>query len=226
MCAWIDCLLLYHFCCCCFSFCCRGLFVSFTGTIHWEGSSPSYAAGRRALEESHHHEMLLDNLWTLYTTVRVVPQPAGFCRSWRLDFLAQNYDLLQSNNCLLGCERVMETRVEFHCSWVYNEGFYPDCLKVAKVIPIYKYGEQKVCSNYRPISILLQFNKIFERILYDRVYFIYRNTSYYPNINLVSGLDLQPHMQLRVFTTIYWVMLIMDYIPAPYFLICLKHLTR
>ena len=52
-----------------------------------------------------------------------------------------------------------------------NEGFCPDCLKVAEVIPTYKSGEQNICSNYRPISILLQFNKIFERILYDRVYF-------------------------------------------------------
>ena len=37
-----------------------------------------------------------------------------------------------------------------------NEGFYPDSLKVAEVIPIYKSGEQKICSNYQPISILLQ----------------------------------------------------------------------
>jgi len=37
--------------------------------------------------------------------------------------------------------------------------------------------------------------------------FIYKNTSYYPNINLVSGLDLQHEvehrMQLRIFTPIY-----------------------
>jgi len=61
--------------------------------------------------------------WTceaLYTTVRMAPQAAGFCRSWRFDFLAQNYELLQSNNRLLGCKRVMETREEFHFSWVYT----------------------------------------------------------------------------------------------------------
>ena len=57
-------------CCCCFSFCCRGLFVSFTGTLHREGSFPSYAAGRGLGGFLHHHEMLLDNLWSLYTTVR------------------------------------------------------------------------------------------------------------------------------------------------------------
>ena len=38
--------------------------------------------------------------------------------------------------------------------------------------------------------------------------FIYRNISYYPNMNLVSGLILQLHMQLWVFTPIFWVMLI------------------
>jgi len=75
------------FCCCCFSFCCRGLFVSFTGTIHREGSSPSYAAGRRLGGFLRHHQMLLDNLRSLYITVRVAPQAAGFCKSWTFGFL-------------------------------------------------------------------------------------------------------------------------------------------
>jgi len=52
--------------------------------------------------------------------VRVAPQAAGVCRSWSFDFLAQNYELLQSNNCLLGWERVMETQAESHFSWVYS----------------------------------------------------------------------------------------------------------
>ena len=57
----------------------------------------------------------------LFTTVRMAPQAAGFCRSGWIDFLlAQKYELLQSNSRLLGCERVMETRAEFHCSWVYT----------------------------------------------------------------------------------------------------------
>jgi len=67
-----------------FSFCCRGLFVSFTGTIHRDGFSPSYATGRRHGGFLHHHDMLLDDMWSLCTTVRVAPQAAGFCRSSRL----------------------------------------------------------------------------------------------------------------------------------------------
>ena len=103
--------------------------VSFTGTIHRKGSSPSYAAGRRLGGYLHHHEMLLYNLWSLYTTVRVAPQAAGFCRSWIFDFFAQNYELLQSNNCLLGCEKVMETWAEFHSSWVYTFSAMLSCLR-------------------------------------------------------------------------------------------------
>ena len=57
----------------------------------------------------------------LCTTVRMAPQAAGFCRSGRIDLLlAQKYELLQRNSRLLGCERVMETRAEFHFSWVYT----------------------------------------------------------------------------------------------------------
>jgi len=56
-----------------------------------------------------------------YVTVRMVPQAAGFCRRGRIDLLlAQKYEMLQSNSRLLGCERVMETRAEFHFSWVYT----------------------------------------------------------------------------------------------------------
>ena len=51
----------------------------------------------------------------------MAPQAAGFCRSGRIDLLfAQKYELLQSNSRLLGCERVMETRAEYHFSWVYT----------------------------------------------------------------------------------------------------------
>ena len=42
-------------------------------------------------------------------------------------------------------------------------GTYPDNLKIAKVIPIFKKGDQTSVNNYRPISILSPINKIFEK---------------------------------------------------------------
>jgi hypothetical protein len=48
-------------------------------------------------------------------------------------------------------------------------GIYPDGMKVARVVPIYKGGSKKEISNYRPISVLSVFNKIFEKLIYERL---------------------------------------------------------
>ena len=48
-------------------------------------------------------------------------------------------------------------------------GLFPDKLKVAKIIPIYKAGEVDTFTNYRPISILSSFSKIYERVMYNRL---------------------------------------------------------
>ena len=50
-----------------------------------------------------------------------------------------------------------------------SSGIYPDKLKIAKVIPIFKKGTPTSVNNYRPISILSSINKIFEKILYSRL---------------------------------------------------------
>ena len=49
-------------------------------------------------------------------------------------------------------------------------GKYPDHLKIAKVIPIFKKGSNNDPNNYRPISILSNVNKIFEKLLHSRLY--------------------------------------------------------
>ena len=46
---------------------------------------------------------------------------------------------------------------------------FPEALKIAKVVPIYKKGNVCEPTNYRPISLLSQFSKIFEKILFNRV---------------------------------------------------------
>ena len=45
-------------------------------------------------------------------------------------------------------------------------GRYPDGMKLAKVVPIFKKGPMYISDNYRPISLLSIFNKIFEKILH------------------------------------------------------------
>ena len=50
-----------------------------------------------------------------------------------------------------------------------EEGLYPNILKIAKVVPIFKAGDSRQLNNYRPISLLPLINKIFEKILNVRI---------------------------------------------------------
>ena len=49
-------------------------------------------------------------------------------------------------------------------------GIFPDLCKVAKVIPIFKEENELLCENYRPISLLPIYSKIFEKVIYTRMY--------------------------------------------------------
>lgn len=51
---------------------------------------------------------------------------------------------------------------------------YPDDLKIAKIIPIFKNGRNYLIDNYRPISILQTFTKIM-------MYFIQQTNSIRPD---------------------------------------------
>ena len=51
----------------------------------------------------------------------------------------------------------------------FSSGYYPKLLKYAKVIPIHKSKSPHEISNYRPISLLPYFNKIWEKLMYDRL---------------------------------------------------------
>ena len=50
-----------------------------------------------------------------------------------------------------------------------NKGIFPDELKIAKVIPIFKSGNKESIENYRPISILSVFTKVFEKVMYKHL---------------------------------------------------------
>ena len=52
-------------------------------------------------------------------------------------------------------------------------GIFPDDRKNAVVSPIYKNGDKSDCSSYRPISVLSIIAKVFQKLVYNQLNFIY-----------------------------------------------------
>ena len=49
-----------------------------------------------------------------------------------------------------------------------NSGIVPKQLKIARVVPLFKSGEQDIFSNYRLMSVLLAFSTILGRVMYNK----------------------------------------------------------
>ena len=69
-------------------------------------------------------------------------------------------------------------------SSIFNEsmlnGIFPEQMKLAEVVPLYKSKERYLISNYRPISLLITLSKILEKVIYKRTYqFLNQNDQFY-----------------------------------------------
>ena len=66
-------------------------------------------------------------------------------------------------------KEVIVTPLVHICNLSLTTGIFPDELKIANVVPIFKSGDDMVFSNYRPVSVLLIFSKLLERLVYNRL---------------------------------------------------------
>ena len=61
----------------------------------------------------------------------------------------------------------------------FTTGVFPSVLKTAKVVPVFKKDSKLDYSNYRPISLLSNIEKILEKLMYKRLYtFLNKNIIY------------------------------------------------
>ena len=58
--------------------------------------------------------------------------------------------------------RVLATIVSIPFDYSFRYGTFPDCLKTAKEVSIFKKGDKNEISNYRPISLLSTFSKLWK----------------------------------------------------------------
>ena len=68
---------------------------------------------------------------------------------------------LSSDNILLALTHIFNLSI--------SKGEFIECLKIAKICPVFKKGDPCEINNYRPISLLFNFSKIFEKVMYKRL---------------------------------------------------------
>ena len=86
------------------------------------------------------------------------------------------------------CTKVSKISASYICSpltYICNKailsGTFPTRKKFSIVKPIYKKGDKTNPANYRPISLLTSFSKVFEKALYTRL------TDHFNTYKLLTG---------------------------------------
>ena len=74
-----------------------------------------------------------------------------------------------STKLLKASRKYITSPLTFICNKVILTGIFPDRLKFSIVKPVFKKGDKMYLTNYRPISILTSFSKVFEKALYRRL---------------------------------------------------------
>ena len=82
---------------------------------------------------------------------------------------ATNSDSIPTKYIKIG-SHIISTTLTKILNQCITQGVFPDKLKIAEIIPIYKKGEKTNPSNYRPISLLSPFSKILERHIYLHIH--------------------------------------------------------
>ena len=78
------------------------------------------------------------------------------------------------------CDKAIAKPLHLVFSSCMDSGILPTEWKMANVVPVYKKDDKQNVKNYRPVSLLPIFGKIFERLIYKEMY------SFFIENNLIS----------------------------------------
>ena len=80
--------------------------------------------------------------------------------------------------------KIIKENVDIICDIIYNDfntnlldkGTFPNSLKTANITPVFKKDSRTDKTNYRPVSVLPNLSKIYERLIYNQI------SNYFENI--------------------------------------------
>ena len=82
-----------------------------------------------------------------------------------------------SNTIIKELEATLVGPLEIIINMSLQTGIFPEQMKHADVVPLFKGENEHILGNYRPISLLLALSKILEKVIYGRVYNFLNDTN-------------------------------------------------
>ena len=68
------------------------------------------------------------------------------------------------------CKEMITIPLKLIFDQLLKEGKFPEIWKAANVVPVHKKEDKCLVKNYRPISLLPIFAKVFERVIYNSLF--------------------------------------------------------
>ena len=68
------------------------------------------------------------------------------------------------------CDKSLIKPLTFLFKMSVRSSHYPDIWKKSNIIPVHKKNDKRLVNNYRPIFLLTVFGKIFEKIIFNKIY--------------------------------------------------------
>ena len=76
-------------------------------------------------------------------------------------------------------------------NYCIDKGEFPDDLKHADIVPIYKKNNKCEKENYRPVRILSSLSKIYEKLIYNQLYEYFDNIQFPSQCGFRKGYSAQ-----------------------------------
>ena len=75
-----------------------------------------------------------------------------------------------SERMILICDSSIVTTLKIIFQNFLEKGVFPIIWKMGNIVPIHKKSSKQLLKNYRPVSLLPVFGKIFEKVIYSSIY--------------------------------------------------------
>ena len=128
---------------------------------------PDLAKSIPASDKSHRSFLDGSFINSFFLQLATEQEVREICTSFRSG-TAPGYDCI-SMNVVKGSFDLICAPLTYIINLSLNSGVVPQEMKIARVIPLFKSGDNSLFTNYRPVSVLPVFSKFLERIVYNRL---------------------------------------------------------